>query len=654
MRIVTCVAILISVITNQVHCFSTMEGNNSPIPEKMLTKRGNMMALSSTTTKIPNSTTSKSIHPKQIVKRIRDCGNDSNTALGILLESQPFLTTESRTGRQAPEYIFDAKPICIVINLLSKNNQFSVALGLLSTTIELHGQNLVPSYYLKEVYKSIIGMMAIQEQKEKLNLHRKILQLIQIDIPTNFGAAPSIDLYHAAISALGKCRQIDCILDILNSMETNKTMTITSENTGPCAVVHYNFPSPDRMAYLTALSGSVRCKAPDFSIEILNRMSSRGMKPDTVVYNHVLSSLANTKFEERYEMTKIIWKEMEEEKMCTDATYKSLISIFSKDNQYNEVAAVKEHMAIKAAGSSAPPTTVNNPLTPAYIKDLENLKKMDDAKRTWYRLGTIQTEALDSLPGKSVIFGIQQHKNPALNGLSLVFYTVEGEKLGFMLLRNHLDLRDISVANGERKAENDHILFSSIMGMKIDEHFRGQGLARVFTGLWIEICIRAGALPRSEKINKPLLSLALSNFGFIPTCDCKIDVEISRIDYSQTRMSAGITKKVGWEPQFALYSSKVLNFGERELRIQKMVVTQTPPDPRGKVTSVKTCFEHPMTIKARNGHDNGKECEELQGFVQKIWNGISEKSVTDTEKSNEVLFAVENNLLRRVVFGYLY
>jgi len=611
------------------------------------------MALSSTTTKIPNSTTSKIIHPKQIVKRIRDCGNDSNSALGILLESQPFLTTESRTGRQTPEYIFDAKPICIVINLLSKNNQFSVALGLLSTTIELHGQNLVPTHYLKEVYKSIIGMMAIQEQKEKLNLHRKILQLIQIDIPANFGAAPSIDLYHVAIAALGKCRRIDCILDILNSMETNKIMTITSENTGPCAVVRYTFPSPDRMTYLTAVSGTVRCKASGSSIEILNRMISRGMKPDKVIYNHVLSSLANTKSEERYEMTKIIWKEMEEEKMCTDATYKSLISIFSKENQYNDVAAVKEHMAIKAAGSSAPPTTVNNPLTPAYIKDLENLDKVDNAKKTWYRLGTIQSESLNRLPRKSVVFGIQQHKNPALNGLSLVFYTVEGEKLGFMLLRNHLDLIDARVGNRKRKAENDHILVSSIMGMKIDEHFRGQGLARVFTGLWIEICIRAGALPRSEKINKPLLSLALSNFGFIPTCDSKIDVEISRIDCSQTRMSAGITKKVSWEPQFALYSSKVLNFGEREMRIQKMVVTQTPPDPRGKVTSVKTCFEHPMTIKARNGHDNSKECEELKEFVQKIWNGISETSVTDAKKS-EVLFAVENNLLRRVVFGYLY
>jgi len=620
-----------------------------------------LMAPSSTNTKVPYSMESRPIHSKQIVKRIRECSNDYNAALEILHETQPFLIIESRAGKTATDCsqgAFDAKPIGVVINLLTKNNQFTLALGLLSKIIELHGQKIVPTYYLKEVYKSIIGMMAVQEQKENQNLHRQILQLIHIDIPRETGAAPAIDLYHAALSALGKCRKIDCILDILNSMETNKSMAITSENKMSRVTVQYNFPSPDRMAYLTALSGSIKCKSPSSSIEILNRMISIGMKPDKVVYNHVLSSLANTKADERYEMTKIIWKDMEKENICTDATYKSLISIFSKEKQYNDVTAVKERMDASSANhsaiSSVPPKRVSNPLTPAYIKDLEKLEKVDNVSKSWYRLGTIKAGVLRSCPDKTIIFGLQQHKNPILNGVSLVFYTVAGEKLGFILLRNHLESTDTTiVGSGKRKDEDDSILCSSIMGMKIGERFRGQGLAKVFLGLWIEICLRAAALPRSERINKPLLSLALTNFGFIPTSDCKIEVEISRIDRSpETERNM---KEDSWKPQFALYSSKALNFGERELRTQKMIITKTRPDPRGKVTAVKTCFEHPMTTKARERLEHDKEKSELREFVhQRI--GISERTALsdETERSGSVDFDVDNKLLRRSVFGYLY
>jgi pentatricopeptide repeat protein len=62
------------------------------------------------------------------------------------------------------------------------------------------------------------------------------------------------------------------------------------------------------------------------------------------VYNHVLSSLANSKSEGRYETAKKIWEEMERENICSDATYKSLIRLFSKENQWGDVAAVRDKL----------------------------------------------------------------------------------------------------------------------------------------------------------------------------------------------------------------------------------------------------------------------------------------------------------------------
>lgn len=634
-------------LTQRANSFSTMDNLTSSTKKR--TRRVNMIALSSTKTKVSDSTKTRPLHAKQIVKRIRDCSNDYNAALEILHENQPFLTIESGAGKKASDCskgTFDAKPICVVINLLTKNSQFLLALDLLSNIVELHGKKVIPTYYLKEVYKSIIGMMAVQEQKESQNLHRQILQLIHIDLPTNTGAAPAIDVYHAALAALGKCRRIDCILDILNSMETNKLMTLSSENNRRRALVQYNFPSPDRLTYLTALSGSIKCKSPSSSIEILNRLVAIGMRPDKVIYNHVLSSLANTKSDERYEMTKIIWKEMEKENICTDATYKSLISIFSKENQYNDVAAVRERMDSPSASQSTilsvPMKKLNNPLTPAYIKDLEKLEKVDNVSKAWYKVGTIQSDLLRSLPNKTIIFGLQQHKNPIFNGVSLVFYTLAGDKLGFMLLRNHLESSRGTSSVGDRKlkVDEDCCLFSSIMGMKIEENFRGHGLAKVFIGLWIEICLRAGARPRSEMINKPLLSLALTNFGFIPTSDCKIEVEISRINSSS---DTKILSEINWEPHFALYSSKALNFGERELRIQKMIVTKNRPDPRGKVTAVKTCFDHPM-----------KTMELKQIVLERIGVLQIDTVSRDIKKIGRIEFDVDDGLLKRSVFGYLY
>ena len=167
------------------------------------------------------------------------------------------------------------------------------------------------------------------------------------------------------------------------------------------------------------------------------------------------------------------------------------------------------------------------------------------------------------------------------------------------------------------------------------KNHRGKGLVGSSNGDtgWLQICLNSNALPRSKNINKPLLSLVLANFGLIPVSDSAIEVEISpiaNVQDSNTQRS--------WKPLFALYSLRPLHFGERELRIQRMpacpharmVVTRFPPSPRGKMTAVKTIFEHPMTQNARNGEDfrlcKGKE--RIVYIYQKCMEGGKERQPT--------------------------
>lgn len=621
-------------------------------------------------------------HSKQIIRKINSCGTNCSKALDILYETQPFLkNVETRSFQrdtaiqQQQQYTFDAKPLVSVIQLLAKNHDFSTPVELLSSVIQLHKVKAVPTYYLLSVYKSMIGMLALQEQKLKLiNLHRQILHYIYVEIPNNIQDTPPMDIYHVTLSALGKCRQMDAILDLLNCMETQQTITSiieSSENDGihqDSTVGTYMHPLPDRMAYLAALNSSIRCKSPEASMEIMNRMKSRGMALDAVVYNHVLSSLANKKIKERYELVVNIWQEMEKMNMCTDSTYKLLIQIFTKECQWSDVAAAKRRMEAQCTSSLNMSGEVavgimdhgKQPLIPGYIVDLEKLEKISTCKKPWYRVGRVKVdrEELACLPEGTIVFGIQQHKNPILNGLSLVFYTFTGEKLGYMLIRNEIQTKGNTRDAHVSEVTTRKMFYSSIMGMYIDEGHRGKGLARYFLGIWLTICLRTNAFPQSEKINKPLLSLVLSNFGFQAVCEGAMEAEICPIEHIQeTTCTLGPIADLGWKPKFALYTKHSMNFSERELRIQSMIVTRVPPNPRGKVIAVKTCFEHPMTQNARKGYDFFQERSQLAENVKSIWGQPSIESICQEERNQtleNVDFFIEDELLERVIFGYLY
>jgi len=69
---------------------------------------------------------------------------------------------------------------------------------------------------------------------------------------------------------------------------------------------------------------------------------------------------------------------------------------------------------------------------------------------------------------------------------------------------------------------------SALRGMYLQEHLRGRGLSKVLLAAWLRLCHYSKLTPRTRRMNKPLLALSLSRFGFQPVTKKRNTVRISK------------------------------------------------------------------------------------------------------------------------------
>lgn len=386
----------------------------------------------------------------------------------------------------------------------------------------------------------------------------------------------------------------------------------------------------------------------------------------------------------------------------TEATYKIVMAIYAKENKWDDIARIKQKVSnmnkmmdqsckrmkqptsemkpltsvarnnSKQYGSSDPmdsahettasdtskaidtdTSEVQSSLILGHMSDLKKLEKMNKRRPVWYKLGKYEANQ-DGADDISFFFGIQTHRNPTENGLSLVFFEVETErKLGYMLIRNAIgpNPRYDSVGEEDNPECEEFLLFSKFMGMYIDENQRGKKLATKFMAIWLMICHKSNALPTTEVINKPLLSLVLTKFGFLPKDnEGSVEVEVCPISSAKDKPKQ-INEETGWFPEFAMYSKNIRpgdgTFGERELRIQKMMVTKYPPNPKGKKTFVKSCFDHPLVGAAQSTHI-------VDSTLIQMRNELEELILISLGGKRNAEFFADNVLTRRAIFGYLF
>ena len=67
----------------------------------------------------------------------------------------------------------------------------------------------------------------------------------------------------------------------------------------------------------------------------------------------------------------------------------------------------------------------------------------------------------------------------------------------------------------------------ALMGLQVQPSLRGRGLGTIFVAIWLRLCTHLHMTPTTKTIDKPLISLLLQKFNFVPakrTCEIEVVV----------------------------------------------------------------------------------------------------------------------------------
>ena len=567
-----------------------------------------------------------------------DCASLSyEVLLNILYEYGENVKLAEMPGRIEETVIIDGKFLTLVIDRVrSSCNAIPIALCLLrlsahwmqhncrirrrfetddQTFIErrLQPEGVKDLNGLRQIYKAVVSLLGQSNNVSDNIAGRLILHLLHEHMPMVTQIEPEPEIYHAALNSLGRRGKSNELLNLLEGMEK-------SYRTSTC-----EYPPVDQMAYQTAISSLSRHGSTQTALSILHRMNATGFLPDANCYNAFLIGLAKeagrADLDSDIKVHKLalqMLQEMERQNLDpTEQAYNSVISACCKDGAWNKATKIEEQGMRNVSSSilteidfnetckeitqnNSGAVTSKNHLS-TYFRNLECYKKVGKGKDSWWEIG--QYLRNDTL----VIIGIHPHRNPVRNGLSLVFYQ-DGVRLGRLLLKNSSSEK----VDGENSGR---LLYSSIVGMEVDKSYRGRGLSKLFIAIWLKCCLSVGAYPRAAMMNKPLISLVLIKFGFVPneggTC-CEL-----------IRLS---NRNKLFDPKFGLYSSsKTLQgvFSERVLRSQNIAIldyASLSTRSEASVIYIKTAFEHPISV-VENAVDYNPPAEisnQLKGQLESL------------------------------------
>ena len=464
---------------------------------------------------------------------------------------------------------------------------------------------------LRRVYKAVFSLLGHSSQRRRDSCSpRLIMYLLHRHMPDIAKIQPGSEAYHAAMNALGKFGAFDLIVELLEQMELTSTTDIKVE---PKALVTMA-PPVDRMAYQTAISSLARHGHCREATHLVKRMQSKGIEqPDLNIYNELLIGIAkeagkgidrssirsNNKgspLKPWHQVALEILHEIESNSKPTAQTYNSVISTCMKEGQWDAARLIEkaappaeedEVCQSKLVGSS--PNTLHA-FGSAYFQNLKsNFKVGKGGKDTWWEIGCHFTDdKCKSNKNRGIIIGIQPHRNPLSNGISIVFFNeTSSVRIGRILLKN-------TCSNNIDENE------SSLVGMEVSKARRGKGLSKVFIAIWLRICLETGTYPRAAVMNKPLIAYVLMGFNFVPQKGGSC-VELIRLNDNDTKINKD-EDECG--PKFALYSPSAKSlqglFSRRVLNTQNIVILDSlPPSISMKQRTtiyLKTKFEHPIAI----------------------------------------------------------
>lgn len=685
----------------------------------------------------------------RLSKQLQACGRNHQKTLQVLYGAYPYL---NQTSLHNDIYSIDGKCISSALGILGRADQFQSVTILLDRCVDIYIQNKYsrPSLNNDQFDQQNDDRMILMCFKAAIstfglwNNWQKCLDILHHEIPTKLGIAPTVDLYHVAIAAMGKNQQIEHALNLLHELESNSSP-----------------PMQDRMAYHATLTALQRIKHTTHTninvtheiLQILHhRMPQHNITTIHMTYNIAIMACAkanecSTAIQLLHDLVSI--PHLKQEKpFPDDSIYHTVISSCGRVGRWEDAAVLTAQMKQTQNGSrniSQLPSKhrntnidINSNMT-SYFDFLNVFPQVGKGKLSWWELGrwyqdeatmnaedarlsqfinqdhsnnsNVQTKAI-SIP-TCIRFGIQPHRNPVHNGITLFFYDAQtSEKIGFLLIRNKLVNHDPTQSPQ---------FISALYGMKILEQYRGLGLSSLFLSIWLQLCLdmnpsndnhHAVAIPQTEIINKPLIAFVLQNrFGFQPISGSTnkssgVDVKLIPLSnlntpelrplldtYLQNQLdnatsepkmvsSSGRSLRNPWmDPKFALVSPsrKPLEgaFSERDLRIQGMTILprhiyttykkiQKKDDPHSNnnkeepIFCVKASLEHPAFSSLGTNYD--VQTQEMMKLKDQITIALRRKTNDDIKEQNihksqarkraDIRYLSDKKALTQAFFGY--
>jgi pentatricopeptide repeat protein len=466
------------------------------------------------------------------------------------------------------------------------------------------------------------------------------LQLLQTGVQP-----PSVQSYHAALAVCVTAKDWEQALHVVRNQMTGRIATTLSWNIvftamfrakqgseahqllkqmidhqyqRPC---HTTFPPPDRNTFHFTMNALI---ATDNTT--LDTISDRNNETSLCAYTDTAYSLLNTMLLLDQWYATNITHPSNLSVLPNDATFDLLLSAYSRKGAWDMISFINNVRIMyekKDQNFTFPniPTDIrcskvswdqyptNAP--PIRIRwENEGMVKMNTEK--YWKIGTYH----DPIVPYNFTVALQPHRNPSKNGIKLLLYnnidgsTLDGScdsrnctKVGFLLMVNRMPCQQESTTV---------VGTSSLLGVYLNPIFRRSGLSKIIIAIWLDLCRRACAAPRTGVINKPLLALVLQHtFQFVPESKKPTNHGLASTDSgSSSGGGGGVTIEIcpGLNSTIGLYSSnlKCLHgaFSVRDVRRENIIMLQDAPTPRGRLCRIGTTFSRQSTCTiARKDND---------------------------------------------------
>ena len=438
--------------------------------------------------------------------------------------------------------------------------------------------------------------------------YQYILDMLQSEV---LPASMTTLSYNILFTALSRAEQGFLALDILKEMMHQQQLRQNQTIRGNENLNLKKLPPPDLSTFHLTIKALIASKNIDTAYGLLSTMmefdnwyrqqtmtKETPLRPNSVTFDLLINAYSRMGAWEKVKFVETIQSQYTNSDTCF------VFAALPFDQSTNHILTTTTFDATELHDDDDQPIEVSTvrPLPLSYFSSSirlqwENVGMKKFKNEKYWMIGTY----VDRTKGYNFIVALQPHRNPIKNGIKILLYNhdmnttdaVGTTKVGYLLMINHPvnDAHDNGTLGATRGS-------STLLGVYLDPAFRQGGLSKIFIAMWLQLCCKARAVPRTGIMNKPLLALVLQHtFHFVPEVtngSNGVNVEVSLVA-NTTATDPSLSVASSSPAAIGIYSSNIKSlqgvFSLRDIRRENILLLREPSSPhRGRSCQIGATF----------------------------------------------------------------